>query len=267
MSIFSHIFSSKITPEVLQKALKKGEFVFYYQPEFDLKTGNILGVEALMRWVDKKRGIVPPNEFIPVLEQSGLISQFTDFLLKQTLEDLRKIHESGLKNVFLAINLSVVQLKQPDIAEKIQNALQGAYINSSFLECEITETKGVDRELLDSDVFKKLQDLNVSISIDDFGTGYSSFDYLRSLNIKKLKIDQDFVREMFDNPKNQTIMASMIQLGHDLGLPVLAEGIETTGQKTWLEEHGCDMGQGYWFSRPLPVDQLLDFLQKKVQNN
>ena len=109
--------------------------------------------------------------------------------------------------------------------------------------------------------------MNVSISIDDFGTGYSSFDYLRTLNIKKLKIDQDFVQGIFENPKNQTLLSSMIQLGHDLGFPVLAEGIETTEQKNWLEEHGCDMGQGYWFSRPLPLDQLLDFMQKKSKKD
>ncbi len=267
MSIFSRLFSSKITVDALKKALKNKEFVFYYQPEFDLKTGDILGVEALMRWENNKRGIVPPNEFIPVLEQSGLINDFTEFLLKQTLMDLRKIHDAGFRNTKLAVNLSVIQLKETDIVDKIQDALQSAYINSTFLECEITESKGIDRELLDSDVFKRLQDLNVSISIDDFGTGYSSFDYLRTLNIKKLKIDQDFVQQMFENPKNQTIVSSMIQLAHDLGFPVLAEGIETTEQKNWLEEHGCDMGQGYWFSRPLPLDQLLDFMQKKLKKD
>lgn len=267
MSIFSRLFSSKVTVDALKKALKNKEFVFYYQPEFNLKTGEILGVEALMRWESNKRGIVPPNEFIPVLEQSGLINDFTEFLLKQTLSDLRKIHDAGFKNTKLAVNLSVVQLKETNIVDKIQDALQSAYINSTFLECEITESKGIDRELLDSDVFKRLQDLNVSISIDDFGTGYSSFDYLRTLNIKKLKIDQDFVQGIFENPKNQTLLSSMIQLGHDLGFPVLAEGIETTEQKNWLEEHGCDMGQGYWFSRPLPLDQLLDFMQKKSKKD
>ena len=166
MSIFSRLFSSKITVDALKKALKNKEFVFYYQPEFNLKTGEILGVEALMRWESNKRGIVPPNEFIPVLEQSGLINDFTEFLLKQTLSDLRKIHDAGFKNTKLAVNLSVVQLKETNIVDKIQDALQSAYINSTFLECEITESKGIDRELLDSDVFKRLQDLNVSISMN-----------------------------------------------------------------------------------------------------
>jgi sensor c-di-GMP phosphodiesterase-like protein len=115
MSIFSRLFSSKITPDTLQKALKKGEFVFYYQPEFNLKTGEILGVEALMRWENNKRGIVPPNEFIPVLEQSGLINDFTEFLLKQTLSDLRKIHDAGFRKTKLAVNLSVIQLRKSQL--------------------------------------------------------------------------------------------------------------------------------------------------------
>ncbi len=266
MSLFSNLFQKKITPERLRKAMKNGEFVFYYQPEFDLKTGKVLGLEALMRWNDARRGIVPPNEFIPVLEESGLITEFTDMLLKQTLTDLHLIHEAGYRDLHLAVNFSVAQLKTAGIVQKIQDALQGAHINPSFLECEITESQNIDREMFESDTFKKLEELNVAISLDDFGTGYASFNALKNLNIKKLKIDMDFVQELFKHDKNQTIVASMIRLGHDLGFPVLAEGIETTEQKEWLEKNGCDLGQGYWFSRPLPLDQLLTFLQKKAPN-
>lgn len=264
MSLFGNLFQKKITPERLKKAMKNNEFVFYYQPEFDLKSEKVLGVEALMRWNDARRGIIPPNEFIPVLEESGLITEFTDMLLKKTLSDLRTIHEAGYRDLHLAINFSVAQLKSPSIVQKIQDALQGIRINPTFLECEITERQNFDRDLFESDTFKKLEELNIAISLDDFGTGYASFNALKNLNIKKLKIDMDFVQELFTHEKNQTIVASMIHLGHDLGFPVLAEGIETTKQKEWLQEHGCDMGQGYWFSRPLPVDQLLTFLQKKA---
>ncbi len=263
MSLFSNLFQKKITPERLKKALRNNEFVFYYQPEFDLKTGQVKGLEALMRWNDARRGIIPPNEFIPVLENSGLINEFTELLLKSTLDDLHAIHQAGHPEMHLAINFSVSQLKHPEIVQNIQDALQSAHINSTFLECEITESQNIDRELLESDVFQKLEELNVAISIDDFGTGYASFNALKNLKVKKLKIDMDFVRTLLENDKNQTIVSSMIKLGHDLGLPVLAEGIETTEQKNWLEQNGCDLGQGYWFSRPLPLDQLLAFLSKK----
>lgn len=262
MSLFGNLFQKKITPEVLKKALKNDEFVFYYQPEFDLKTGQATGVEALMRWVNNRRGIVPPNEFIPVLEKSGLINEFTQMILKKTLDDLHKIHESGFRQFHMAVNFSVVQLKQPKTARLIQTALENAHINPSFVECEITESQEIDEELLNSDVFKKLEQLNVALSMDDFGTGYASFNALKNLNIKKLKIDIDFIRELFTKEKNKKIVSSMIKLGHDLGLPVLAEGIETTEQKEWLEKNGCDLGQGYWFSRPLPLDQLIAFLKK-----
>ena len=168
MSLLGNLFHKKITPEMLKKALKNNEFVFYYQPEFDLKTGKVLGVEALMRWVNNRRGIVPPADFIPVLEQSGVINDFTDTLLKTTLSDLHKLHEAGFRDLHVAVNFSVNQLKQPNIAEQIQSALQGAHIPANFLECEVTETQDIDRELLESETFKKLEALNVSRVIDYF---------------------------------------------------------------------------------------------------
>ena len=255
----------KISASDLKQGLKNNEFVFYYQPEFDLKTEKIVTVEALMRW-NASKGIVPPGEFIPVLEQSGLIHKFTEFLLRQTLTDLKKIHEAGYSDIVMAINLSGVQLGDKALSKTIKKILDETGIKPQFLDCEITETQQLSLPEMKETIFKELADLGVKITLDDFGTGYSSFNYLRYLDFSKLKIDCDFVRTLGDNVRNRTILSLIIQLGHILKIPVLAEGIETTEQKNWLEKNGCDFGQGFWFSRPLPFDQLLTFLEKKKKN-
>ena len=262
MFLFSKKEEKKISESDLKRGLKKKEFVFYYQPEFDLKTGEVIAVEALMRW-NAPNGIVPPNEFIPILEQSGLIKEFTEFLLRQTLADLKEIQQAGVPNVVMAINLSATQLKDTSLVSIIKKVLEETKTKSKFLECEITESQQLVLPEMSETVFKELDNLGIRLAMDDFGTGYSSFNYLRYLDIKKLKIDCDFIRTLEEEPKNKKILPLIIKLGHDLGIPVLAEGIETTEQKEWLEKNGCDFGQGFWFSRPLPLDQLVAFLEKK----
>lgn len=247
----------------LQNGLKRKEFVFYYQPEFDLKTGKIIALEALMRW-ESPKGIVPPNQFIPVLEESGLIHQFTDFLFNQTLSDLKLIHKAGYNNVKMAVNLSVSQLLDKNLISSIRKALENTILKSKNLEIEITESYQLSFPL-QKNVFKELEEMGISIAIDDFGTGYSCFSYLKNIKVNKIKIDCDFIRTLQEDPKNKTIVSSIINLSHDLEIPVLAEGIETTDTKKWLEKKGCDYGQGFWFSRPLPIDQLLSFLEKNYK--
>jgi len=249
-----------ISENELLEALKNHEFVFYYQPEWNLKTGKALGVEALMRWESPTRGIVPPMDFIPLLEKSKLIGQFSKFLFEQTLADLKKIQEVNPK-LFMAVNVSLLQIQEPGFVELLKDTAEKTGIDMKSLECEITETQGLTQDVIESGTLDRLAALNVTISMDDFGSGYSSLAYLRKLNIQKLKIDLDFTRTLMQDTKNQTIVEAIIQLGHDLGFPVLAEGIETTEQQQWLKEHGCDYGQGFWFSRALPIDQLLVFLK------
>lgn len=264
MSFWEKLLARKrksITTDELLEALKNNEFVFYYQPEWDLKTGKALGVEALMRWESPTRGVVPPMDFIPLLEQTKVITQFTHFLFSQTLADLKKIHTVAPK-LFMAVNLSLMQIQEADFVDQIKKIADQQGIDMRFLECEITETQGLTQDVLEAGTLDKLAALNVTISMDDFGSGYSSLAHLRKLKIQKLKIDLDFTRSLMQDEKNQTIVAAIIQLGHDLGFPVLAEGIETTEQQKWLKEHDCDYGQGYWFSRALPIDQLLPFLQQ-----
>lgn len=267
MSLFQKIFGHSgkpITESELKQALKNNEFIFYYQPEWDLKTNRAIGVEALVRWESPVRGYVPPMEFIPILEKSGLIHDFTGFLFNKTLADLAQLHQVS-SDLFLAVNLSICQLQEADLIETIQKALTTHNIEAKYLECELTESQDLTDEVLSNGVLKKLADLNIPISIDDFGTGYSSYDRLRDLNIRKLKIDLSFIRTLMDDSKNQAIVSSIIKLGHDLGYPVLAEGIETTEQQQWLKENGCDYGQGFWFSRGLPIEQLKPFLQKNLK--
>ncbi len=267
MSFLNKIFGRKnkpITVEELKRALKNKEFVFYYQPEWDLKTNRTIGVEALMRWESPKRGYVPPMEFIPLLEESGVIHEFTRFLFEQTLKDLAELHKVA-PEIFMAVNLSISQLQEADLTETIQKYLTENNMDAKYLECEFTESQELGEDVLSNGILDKLAEMHIPVSIDDFGTGYSSFERLKQLNIRKLKIDLSFIRTLMEDDKNKSIVLSIIKLGHDLGFPVLAEGIETTEQQQWLRDNGCDYGQGYWFSRGLPMDQLKPFLAENLK--
>ncbi len=243
-----------------RRALNNNEFVFYYQPEWDLKTGKIMGVEALVRW-ESPTGIIPPMEFVPMLEETGLINEFTPFLFNQTLKDLRELYQAGFDELFMSVNLSVVQLQDPVLADTIRQTLDKYAILPEKLECEITETKRMQNSELERETVHQLRDMGIRLSIDDFGSGHASFNYLKDLDAHKLKIDRDFIQSLFDKPANETIMRTIIGLGHTLNLIVLAEGIETSEQEKWLRDNGCDFGQGFWFSRPLPLTMLIPFLR------
>lgn len=267
MSFLSKVLRLKRTPvtvEELKAALKNKEFSFHYQPEWDLKTNRVVAVEALARWQSPKRGYVPPMQFIPLMEESGLIHDFTSILFGQVLADLAQLHKIQ-PDLSMAVNLSVYQLQESNLIEIIQSSLAKNQIEAQYLECELTESQELTDEILSNGVLEKLAELHIPVSVDDFGTGYSSFERLKQLNVQKIKIDLSFIRTLMDDPKNQAIVSSIIQLGHDLGFPVLAEGIETTKQQIWLKEHDCDYGQGYWFARALPIDQLEIFLQEKIK--
>lgn len=244
----------------LRRALANNEFVFYYQPEWDLKTGRVKGVEALMRW-ESPHGIVPPNDFIPILEETGLINEFTPFLLDQTLHDLKELHAHGFSDLFMSINISPVQLRDNALPEKIEKALSKYDISPDTLECELTEGRSLSKTGMELDILKTLSQKGIRISIDDFGSGNASFGYIKNLNSHKIKVDYEFIRDLFEKESNQTIMRTIIALGHALGMIVLAEGIEKPEQEKWLRENGCDDGQGFYLSRPLPLQMLISFLR------
>lgn len=244
----------------LRRALTHNEFVFYYQPEWDLKTGKVKGVEALMRW-ESPNGIVPPNDFIPVLEETGLISEFTPFLFEQTIHDLKELHDVGFSDMFMSVNLSVLQLRDPVIVKTITDALEKYAVPSDYVECEVTETKSISSSGMELETLKSLREKGIKVSVDDFGSGHASLNYLKDFSPHKMKIDRDFVQSLFERPVNQIIMRTMIDLGHALNLIVLAEGIEVPEQEKWLRENNCDYGQGFLFSRPLPLPMLISFLR------
>lgn len=262
LSKLCHFGKRPISISELEKAFARKEFVFYYQPEWDLKTNRIIGVEALMRWKSPKRGRVPPLKFIPLLEKSGLIHKFTHFLFDQTLKDLAELHTID-PNLFVAVNLSICQLLEPTLIDTIKQSLIKHNIDAKYLECELSESQELTEDILSNNVLQQLSDLGIAVSIDDFGKEYSSFARLKQLNIQKLKIDLFFIQALSKDKKNQAIVSSMIQLGHDLGFPVLAEGIETTRQEHWLKNNGCDYGQGFWLSRALPMKRIKHFLKKR----
>ena len=246
----------------LKTLVRQGRFIFFYQPIYDLKTKKVIGVEALMR-LKQGKNIIAPDRFIPFLEKTGKIKALSDFLLAQTLSDIKKIHRAGFKNIKLAINLSAVQLYQQELPDLIAHHLKASNLPHNMLECEITETSFIKNHPVQLDTLSRLEKTGVSLALDDFGSGYSSFEYLRKLHIQTLKIDQQFVKTLFDQPNNAFIVQAILQLGRHLNLTTIAEGIETPKQETWLHRNGCYAGQGFYFSKPMALDDLIAFLKHK----
>lgn len=251
----------------IEHAIRKNEFVFYYQPEIDLKTGQVLGVEALMRWIHPEKGLIPPMEFIPLLEKTGLINKLTPFLFEQTMKDLHFLHNNGYPDLFMSVNLSCRQLQDKSLLNVIKKNLKKYKINPTQYECELTESTSMSNLPDDLLVLQNIDKLKLRLSLDDFGTGYTSFHYLKNLNVHKMKIDREFIATIFDNERNEVILKSIIDLGHKLNLQVVAEGIETKEQEKWLKKHKCNLGQGFYFARPMPLIDLLTFLYKNKQNS
>lgn len=257
---------SKIFESDLERAVRKEEFVFFYQPQIDLKTNNVVGVEALLRWRHPQKGMISPVEFIPMLERTKLINELSGFLFRQSMDDLKILQDLGFKNLIMAVNLSAVQLEDDKLAQKLSKQLKKTKIDPRCYECEITETSMMEHVSRQVAVLQEISNLGVKLAIDDFGTGYAGFNYLRRLSIQKLKIDMEFVSSLFEYKSNEIILSAMMDLGHRLNLTVLAEGVETKKQEEWLRANGCDMAQGFYFARPMPIDDLIHFLTQEKEN-
>lgn len=240
----------------LHKAIKQDEFMLYYQPKVNLKTGRIVGAEALIRWNHPKLGMVSPADFIPIAEETGLIIPIGEWALYTACLQNKKWHEQGFMNIVISVNLSVRQFLQINIVETIEKVLQATELEAQFLELEITEsmTADIERAITTLQALKKL---GVRISIDDFGTGFSSLNYLKRFPVDTLKIDQSFVSELHTNPYDETIVKTIISMAHNLNLNVVAEGIETKEQLIFLQEHLCEEGQGYFFSKPITEEEFI----------
>jgi len=244
----------------LRNAVESGEFLIEYQPVVDVRTQRVVGVEALSRWMHDQRGAVSPAEFIPIAEQIGVIKPLTMRLLGQAVEEWGTWEAAGAALV-LAVNVSARHLMSRDFVEEIEDLLRASAITPSNLKLEITETTIMADPRHAEDVVRALSALGVRIAIDDFGTGYSSLAYLKGLSVDELKIDRSFVVDMCDSDSSAVIVRSMVQLAHNLGLRVVAEGVEDSSTMRLLEEMGCDMAQGYYVSRPLPAERVLPWLE------
>ena len=249
----------KIVLEIdLRKALERDEFLVYYQPQVDMNTRQVRGVEALVRWMHPERGMVSPGQFIPIAEESGLIVPIGLWVLRSACEQGKRWHEAGHR-IRVSVNLSLRQFQDQDLVKCVEQALFETGFAPEYLELEITESMTMDVERA-IQVLHELKELNVHVGIDDFGTGYSSLSYLKRFPIDRLKIDQSFVRDIHLDMHDAEIVTTIISMAHNLKLLVTAEGVETEEQLAFLKEYGCDEAQGYYFARPLPAEVVQAFL-------
>ena len=239
----------------LRCALEKGELELFYQPKIHAPTGEITGAEALMRWQHPKLGLVGPSIFIPIAERYGLIGALGNWLIDEACRQIRTWRDGGLR-MRVAINLSVHQLRQPDLVDRIARALKERDVNPGLLTCEITESVAMEDADGTIEIFKRLTQLGVSVSIDDFGTGHSSLAYLRKLPTSELKIDRSFVLDLETSEDARKVASAIINLAKSLDLKVVAEGVETEGQNKILREFGCDQLQGFLFAKPMSAKAL-----------
>jgi len=253
----------------LRRALEREEFVLYYQPKVDLESGKIIGMEALLRWQSPERGLVAPGEFIPLLEETGLILPVGEWVLRAACKQARTWQAEGLPDIRIAVNLSMLQFKQPDFAGLVLNILKENGLDPALgaIELELTESLLMNNAAGAVDTLIRLHEAGIQFSIDDFGTGYSSLSYLKRFPINSLKIDQSFVRDLSSGSEDEAIVAAIIALAHSLGLNVIAEGVETTAQLDHLRRKGCNEMQGFLFSRPVPAAEMTQLLQSGEKLN
>jgi diguanylate cyclase (GGDEF)-like protein len=245
----------------LRRALERNEFLLHYQPRVRLRDGRINGVEALIRWQHPSMGMVSPGEFISLAEETGLIVPIGQWVLETACAQSRRWLNAGHQGLRMAVNLSPRQFRQPDLVEAIERALGESGIPASALELEVTESVAMDNPAASREILSRLKALGVALAIDDFGTGHSSLGYLSTFPLDYLKVDQSFVRGTPENNQHSVIVRSVIGLGQNLGLEVIAEGVETEAQMRFLQSEGCEEAQGYLFSRPLAPDALAPLLQ------
>ncbi|MEY6433400.1 PAS domain S-box protein [Thioalkalicoccus limnaeus] len=240
----------------LRQALERGEFQLHYQPQVRLADGALVGAEALLRWSSPVLGPVPPNRFIPLAEEIGLINELGLWVLEEACRQLAAWDQAGLHLPRLAINLSIRQLEQGDLVARVGEILERTAIDPSRIELEVTESMLMRRTDLSVAILGRLRELGLRLVIDDFGTGYSSLAYLRRLPLQQLKIDKSFVDDILSDANCQAIAGAIVALGHSLDLEVVAEGVETAEQADYLRSADCDLAQGYHFARPMPPDEL-----------
>ncbi len=257
-------FERVLLENSLRQALKLEQFEIFYQPQLDLRNERLVGAEALVRWHHPEMGLVSPDRFIPLAEETGLIVPIGEWVLQTACRQVREWQESGLPIERVAVNLAGQQLRRGDLISSVEQALDRAGLSPNSLELEITEGFIMQQAEQAIELLERLRQLGVTLSIDDFGTGYSSLSYLKRLPINTLKIDQSFVREIPHDPNDEAIARAVIALAKSLQLSVVAEGIETDAQRDFMLDEGCTEGQGYLFSPPMPTQQFTEYLKQQA---
>jgi diguanylate cyclase (GGDEF)-like protein len=243
----------------LREALQKNRLQVYFQPQIDLRSGQVVGAEALTRWNDPVDGEIPPAIFIPVAEESGAIRMLTTWLIGECMQECAEWQRMGL-DLELSINLSASNLLDPDLLGVLMAGLATSGLYPQSITLEITESCFMNSPDRAMEILRRIHNSGFKLSIDDFGTGYSSLSYLKALPMNELKIDKSFVFKLLQSRGDQAIVASTIELAHNLGLAVVAEGIEDEATALWLQERGCDIGQGFYLARPMPAAEFLEFV-------
>jgi len=258
-----HFFTEEINAQIgerlamerdMRRALQNGEFVLHYQPKVALRTGRMIGAEALVRWNHPEKGMIPPMRFIPIAEDTGLILPIGEWVMREAARQARAWRDAGLDFDCLSVNLSARQFKQRDLVRQVEDVLRSTGLPAHCLDLELTESVLMENVQVNLQYLQALKALGIQLSLDDFGTGYSSLSYLRRLPVDRLKIDKSFVRDIVLDAGDAAIAQAVIRLGQILGLAVTAEGVENEEQLRFLARHGCDEAQGYYFSPPLAAD-------------
>lgn len=268
-TIYSQSMNSKLMENMdlknsLRHALKYREFELHYQPQINQKTEEIIGMEALLRWNHSTKGLIPPNEFIPIAEETGLIIPIGEWVLREACKQNKLWQDMGYGKFTVSVNLSTNQLKQPNLVDKIRTILKETGLDAKWLCLEVTESIAISNIDFAVKVLKNLKEIGISIALDDFGTGYSSLSYLRRLPINVIKIDKSFVEEIDGSIYAAAITEAIIVMSHKMNINVIAEGVETRNQHKLLLQENCDMAQGYLFSRPLPAEDVKSLLNDRL---
>jgi diguanylate cyclase (GGDEF)-like protein len=246
----------------LRKAVEQDELLVHYQPQINLATGHIVGVEALARWNQRELGLVLPEQFIPIAEETGLIVSIGEWVLRKACLQVKAWHEGGWPAVQLSANISARQFKQPDLVAMVSRVLRETGLRSNSLELELTESITMETAETTIRTLHDLKALGIRLSIDDFGTGYSSLSYLTRFPIDTLKIDQTFIRDITTSPDAEAVVTAILAMAQALKLKVIAEGVETEAQETFLMKHGCHEAQGFHYSKPLTTTEMAEFLRR-----
>ncbi|MCK4974199.1 MAG: EAL domain-containing protein, partial [Sulfurimonas sp.] len=252
--------SKVIMESSMRKALKNEEFVLCYQPQINASNDELIGMEALVRWQHPTKGLIPPSEFIPLAEETGLIIELDKWVMRTAMNQISKWYEEGLNPGVLALNLAIKQLHQKDFIDVVDNLIKETNYKAEWLELEVTESQIMTDPEHAIAKLTEISNMKIEIAIDDFGTGYSSLSYLKRLPIDKLKIDQSFVSDIPHDEDVKSITKAIIALAKSLNLSVIAEGVETEEQKTFLVENECKNIQGYLYAKPMPADEMEKFL-------